>query len=131
VSKPGGSNAVISDWTRNRETVESLGLREKLISPGFKPIEFDRVKTEAGGDYFVLSPQRWIEAAGAIGIVSKSGRYGGAFARSDVAFEFASWISQEFKLYLMKQVQRLKEIENRLKDLNFSLPILLLYVRRA
>jgi hypothetical protein len=98
---------------RSRDTIEFLGLWEKLSNPNFKPIEFERLKNEAGSNYFVLSPQRWIETTGAIGIISKSGRYGGTFAHSDIAFEFASWISPEFKLYLLKEVQRLKEEENR------------------
>lgn len=106
------SAAIISNWMRNRETVEFLGLWEKLSNPGFKLLEFDRFKMEAGTNYFVLSPQRWIETTGAIGIISKSGRYGGTFAHSDIAFEFASWISPEFKLYLIKEVQRFKDIEN-------------------
>lgn len=104
---------IINNWMRSRDTIEFLGLWEKLSNPDFKPIEFDRFKSEAGSNYFVLSPQRWIEATGAIGIISKSGRYGGTFAHSDIAFEFASWISPEFKLYLIKEVQRLKEIENQ------------------
>jgi len=87
-----------------------------LCNPDFKPTEFERFKKEAGSNYFVLSPQRWIESTSAIGIISKSGRYGGTFAHKDIAFEFASWISPEFKLYLIIEFQRLKEEENdRLK----------------
>ena len=114
-------------WTRNYSTNFSrrwarwkitqpagrfLGLWEKLSNPDFKPIEFERFRNEAGSNYFVLSPQRWIEATNAIGITSRSGRYGGTFAHTDIAFEFASWISSEFKLYLIKEFQRLKENEN-------------------
>ena len=109
-------SAVISNWMRSRSTIEFLGLWEKLSNPAFKPLEFERFRNEAGSNYFVLSPQRWIEATQAIGITSKSGRYGGTFAHRDIAFEFASWISSEFKLYLIVEFQRLKDEEsNRLK----------------
>jgi len=105
--------AIINNWMRSRSTIEFLGLWEKLNNPGFKPLEFERFKNEAGSNYFVLSPQRWIEATHATGVTSKSGRYGGTFAHRDIAFEFASWISSEFKLYLIKEFQRLKDDENR------------------
>jgi hypothetical protein len=98
-----------------------LGLWEKLNNPGFKPLEFERFKNEAGSNYFVLSPQRWIEATQAVGIISKSGRYGGTYAHKDIAFEFASWISSEFRLYLIKEFQRLKEDENRRLSLAWNL----------
>jgi hypothetical protein len=110
---PSESAAIISNWLRTRETIDFLGLWEVLSNPSFKSVEFERFKNAAGSNYFVLSPQRWIEATGAIGIISKSGRYGGAFAHSDIAFEFALWVSPEFKLYLIKEAQRLKEEENR------------------
>jgi len=84
--------AIINNWMRSRNTIELLGLWEQLSNPDFKPLEFERFKNEAGSNYFVLSPQRWIEATNAIGLVSKSGRYGGTFAHKDIAFEFASWI---------------------------------------
>ncbi|ACM18412.1 KilA-N domain DNA-binding protein [Geotalea daltonii FRC-32] len=113
--------AVINNWMRGRSTIELLGLWEKLSNPDFKPLEFERFKNEAGSNYFVLSPQRWIEATNAIGLVSKSGRYGGTFAHKDIAFEFASWISVEFKLYLIKEFQRLKEEEARSKTLEWNL----------
>ena len=90
--------AIINNWMRSRATIEFLGLWESLSNPSFKPLEFERFKSEAGSNYFVLSPQRWIESTGAIGIISKSGRYGGTFAHTDIAFEFASWISPQFKL---------------------------------
>ena len=90
--------SIINNWMRSRSTISFIGLWENLNNENFKPIEFDRFKTEAGDNYFVLSPQRWIEATNAIGIISKSGRYGGTFAHKDIAFEFASWISPEFKL---------------------------------
>ncbi|MBM3934410.1 MAG: KilA-N domain-containing protein [SAR202 cluster bacterium] len=105
--------AIINNWMRSRSTIEFLGLWEKLSNPDFKPLEFERFKSEAGSNYFVLSPQRWIHATNAIGIVSKAGRYGGTFAHTDIAFEFASWISSEFKLYLIKEFQRLKEDERK------------------
>jgi hypothetical protein len=113
--------AIINNWMRGRSTVEFLGLWEKLSNPGFKPLEFERFRNEAGSNYFVLSPQRWIEATQAIGITSKSGRYGGTFAHRDIAFEFASWISSEFKLYLIKEFQRLKDDENRRLSLAWNL----------
>jgi len=96
--------SVINNWMRNRSTIDFIGLWEKLNNPNFKPIEFDRFRSEAGNNYFVLSPQKWIELTNVIGIISKSGRYGGTFAHIDIAFEFASWISSEFKLYLRKTV---------------------------
>jgi hypothetical protein len=111
--------AVINNWMRSRSTIEFLGLWERLSNPNFKPLEFERFRMEAGSNYFVLSPQRWIEFTQAIGIISKSGRYGGTFAHSDIAFEFASWISPEFKLYLVKEFQRLKD--NEIKQLGWDL----------
>ena len=113
--------AVINNWMRSRSAIELLGLWEKLSNPDFKPLEFERFRNDAGSNYFVLSPQRWIEATNAIGLISKSGRYGGTFAHKDIAFEFASWISVEFKLYLIKEFQRLKEEENRSKSLEWNL----------
>jgi len=108
--------AVINNWMRSRSTIEFIGLWEKLCNPDFKPLDFERFKNEAGSNYFVLSPQRWIESTNAVGITSKSGRYGGTFAHKDIAFEFATWISSEFKIYLIVEFQRLKDDEsNRLK----------------
>lgn len=93
-----------------------LGLWEQIHNPNFKPIEFDRFKAESGDNAFTLTPQQWIKATDAIGIISKSGRYGGTYAHADIAFEFASWISPEFKLYIIKDYQRLKKDEaNRLE----------------
>ena len=112
--------SIINNWMRNRSTIEFLGLWEQLCNPVFKPIEFDRFKNEAGSNYFVLSPQRWIESTNAIGIISKSGRYGGTFAHKDIAFEFASWISSEFKLYLIIEFQRLKEEEAKTLSLDWN-----------
>lgn len=113
--------SVINNWMRNRSTIEFIGLWETLYNPNFKPVDFERFKAEAGSNYFVLSPQRWIEATNAIGIISKSGRYGGTFAHKDIAFEFASWISAEFKFYLIVEFQRLKEEENNQKNLQWNL----------
>lgn len=103
--------AVVANWMRSRSTIEYLGLWEQLNNPDFKGLEFESFKNEAGSNAFTLSPQRWIEATNAIGIISKSGRYGGTYAHSDIAFEFASWISPEFKLYIIKDYQRLKKDE--------------------
>ncbi len=103
---------VINNWMRLRDTIEFLGLWETLSNPDFKPIEFDRFKNESGYNAFTLSPQKWIKATNAMGIVSKSGRYGGTIAHKDIAFEFASWISSEFKLYIIKDYQRLKAEDN-------------------
>ena len=113
--------SVINNWMRNRSAIEFLGLWEKLNNPDFKPIEFERFRNDAGNNYFVLSPQRWIESSNAIGIISKSGRYGGTYAHKDIAFEFASWISPEFKLYLIVEFQRLKEEENERLKLEWNL----------
>jgi hypothetical protein len=108
--------SVINNWMRSRSSIEFIGLWEQINNIDFKPIEFDRFRIEAGNNYFTLSPQKWIESTNAIGIISKSGRYGGTFAHKDIAFEFASWISAEFKLYLIVEFQRLKEDEtDRLK----------------
>lgn len=104
--------AVIQNWLRNRETLEFLGLWEELNNPVFKPLEFEGFRQNAGRNAFTMSPKKWIEATGAIGIRSKSGRYGGTFAHVDIAMEFASWISPEFKLYIIKDYQRLKTDES-------------------
>ncbi len=112
---------VINNWMRGKDTIEFLGLWEQLHNPDFKPIEFDRFKKEAGYNAFTLSPQKWIENTNAIGIVSKSGRYGGTFAHSDIAFEFASWISAEFKLYIIKDYKRLKNDESSRLSLGWNL----------
>jgi hypothetical protein len=104
---------IIQNWLRNRTTIEFLGVWEQLNNSGFKPIEFDGFKKQAGLNSFVLTPKQWIEKTCAIGLVSKSGRYGGTYAHKDIAFEFASWISVEFKLYLIKEFQRLKEVEQK------------------
>ena len=105
---------VIKNWMRSKNTVAFLGLWEQLNNPAFKLVEFDQFKSEAGLNSFVLPPQTWIEKTGAIGLISKSGRYGGTYAQSDIAFEFASWVSVEFKLYLVTEFQRLKSDEQKL-----------------
>ena len=114
-------NAVIQNWLRNRNTIEFLGLWEKLNNPNFKPLEFEGFKKEAGLNAFTLSPKKWIESTNAIGIISKSGRYGGTYAHTDIAFEFASWISPEFKLYIIKDYQRLKADESHVKQIDWSI----------
>lgn len=114
-------NDVIRNWIRSKDTIEFLGIWEQLNNPNFKPIEFDGFRNEAGSNAFTLSPQKWIEHTNAIGIVSKSGRYGGTFAHSDIALEFASWVSAEFKLYIIKDYKRLKSEENNRLSLNWNL----------
>ncbi|RQW09595.1 KilA-N domain-containing protein [candidate division KSB1 bacterium] len=104
---------LISNWLRNRNTIEFLGIWELINNPAFNPIEFDGIRKQAGLNSFVLTAKQWIERTGAIGLISKAGRYGGTYAHKDIAFEFASWISVEFKLYLIKEFQRLKEEERR------------------
>lgn len=107
-------NVVIGNWMRNRNTIEYLGMWEYLYNPDFKPLEFEGFRKEAGLNAFTLSPQKWTERTNAIGLVSKSGRYGGTYAHKDIAFKFASWISVEFELYIVKEFQRLKEEEQKL-----------------
>jgi hypothetical protein len=104
---------LILNWLRNRNTIEFLGLWEHLNNPSFNPIEFDGIRKQAGLNSFILTAKQWIERTGAIGIISKAGRYGGTYAHKDIAFEFAAWISVEFKLYLIKEFQRLKEQERK------------------
>ena len=104
---------VVKNWMRNKETLSFLGVWEELNNKNFKLVEFDQFKNEAGRHAFTMSPQKWVRETNAIGIISKSGKYGGGtFARSDIAFEFASWISPEFKLYLIKEFERLKRNES-------------------
>jgi len=108
---PERTDYIILNWLRNRNTIEFLGIWEQLNNPAFNPIEFDGIKSQAGLNSFILTAKKWIEKTGAIGITSKAGRYGGTYAHKDIAFEFASWISVEFKLYMIKEFQRLKEQE--------------------
>lgn len=112
---------VINNWLRGKDNIQFLGLWESMHNPDFKPIEFDRLKNEAGSNAFTLSPKKWIEKTNAIGIVSKLGRYGGTFAHSDIAMEFASWISPEFKLYIIQDYKRLKSDENSRLSLGWNL----------
>jgi len=111
--KTDDSSAVIGNWMRNRNTLEFLGIWEILYNTNFKPLEFEGFKKEAGLNAFTMSPLKWINSTGAVGIVVKSGRYGGTFAHKDIAFKFASWISVEFELYIVKEFQRLKEEEQK------------------
>lgn len=113
--------AVIQNWMRGRDVIEFLGLWEMLHNSDFKPIEFEGFKNQAGANAFTMSPKKWIENTNAIGIISKSGRYGGTFAHSDIAFEFASWVSAEFKLYIIKDYKRLKADETSRLSLNWNL----------
>lgn len=111
---------VVKNWLRLRSTIEFLGLWEQLYNPNFKGVEFDSFKNESGSNAFTLTPQRWIEKTNAIGIISKSGRGGGTYAHKDIAFEFASWISPEFKLYVIKDYQRLKSDEARRLEIGWD-----------
>ena len=104
---------IIQNWMRNRNTIEFLGVWESLYNPDFNRVEFDAFRSQAGLNSFVMTPQKWIDATAAIGIISKAGRYGGTYAHKEIAFEFASWISVEFKLYLVKEFERLKTEEMR------------------
>lgn len=115
------TNYIIQNWMRTRNAIEFNGLWEQLNNPDFKSIEFDAFKNEAGANSFSLTPQKWIEKTNAIGIISKSGRYGGTFAHKDIAFEFATWSSPAFKLYLIKEFQRLKDEESSNKKLEWDL----------
>lgn len=110
----------IRNWMRNRNTVEFIGLWETLHNPNFKGVEFDTFRQQAGLNNFNLTPKKWIAATNAIGIISKSGRYGGTYAHKDLAFEFGAWISPMFKLLLIKEFQRLKEIETNQYNLEWN-----------
>ena len=113
---------IVKNWVRTRSTIDFLGLWEKLNNQNFKLVEFDQFKSESGSNSFVLSPQKWIQSTSAIGLISKAGRYGGGtFAHKDIAFEFASWVSAEFKLYLLIEFQRLKQDENNRLTLGWNL----------
>jgi len=115
------TNYIIQNWMRTRSAIEFCGLWEQLNNPDFKSIEFDAFKNESGSNSFALTPQKWIETTNAKGIISKSGRYGGTFAHRDIAFEFATWISAEFKFYFIKEFQRLKADENDRLNLEWNL----------
>jgi hypothetical protein len=118
---PDHPDDVIRNWLRSRSTVEFLGVWERLNNPSFNPVEFDGIRMQTGLNSFVLTPKQWIEKTGAIGITSSAGRYGGTYAHKDIAFEFASWVSVEFKLYLIKEFQRLKDDENDRLKLDWNL----------
>ncbi len=117
--KTDDTSAVIGNWMRNRNTIEFLGIWETLYNPDFKPLEFEGFKNQAGLNAFTLSPQKWVNATNAKGFIVKAGRYGGTYAHKDIAFKFASWISVEFELYVVKEFQRLKE--NETKELEWDL----------
>ena len=119
-SNPDFPADVVKNWLRNRSTIDFLGLWEQINNVNFKLVEFDQFRKQAGTNSFVLTPQKWIEKTSAIGIISKSGRYGGTYAHKDIALEFASWISPEFKLYIIKDYQRLKNEESNLKAIGWN-----------
>lgn len=122
MAKKFGDDSLIYGWMRNRNTLEFLGIWEQIHNPDFKGGEFETFKKESGLNSFHLTPKKWIEATGAVGIQSRAGRYhGGTYAHKDIAFEFGSWLSPEFKLYLIKEFQRLKEDESRRLSLDWSL----------
>ncbi|MEX3426362.1 KilA-N domain-containing protein [Staphylococcus hominis] len=112
---------VIKSWLRSKDTIQFLGVWESINNPNFKVVEFDHFKNNAGTNAFTLSPSKWINMTNSIGIVSKAGRYGGTYAHIDIAFEFASWVSPEFKLYLIEDYQRLKTEENSQEKLEWQL----------
>jgi len=112
---------VVKNWLRSKTTIEFIGIWEQLNNPDFKGVEFDSFLYEAGSNSFTLSPSKWIEATKARGIISRAGQNGGTYAHKDIAFEFASWVSSGFKLYLIKEFQRLKEEENDRQKLDWNL----------
>ena len=116
-----GGPALIEQWLKNKDTVLFLGVWEQLNNPDFKTPEFEGIKNEAGRNSFYLSAKKWAETTAARGLIAKAGRYGGTYAHNDIAFEFGSWLSPEFKLYLIKEFQRLKEDENRRLSLAWNL----------
>jgi KilA-N domain len=120
--RPFGDESIITNWLRNRNTIEFLGIWEQIYNPDFKPLEFEGFKKQAGLNSFWISPKKWIDTTNAIGLISKAGRYGGGtYAHKDIAFEFGSWLSPEFKLYLIKEFQRLKDEENDRLKLEWNL----------
>jgi hypothetical protein len=115
-----GGNALIEQWLRNKDTILFLGTWEKIYNPNFNSPEFEGIKNESGSNSYYLSVKKWVYATNAIGIKSTAGRYGGTYAHKDIAFEFGSWLSPEFKLYLIKEYQRLKEDENSKLSLEWN-----------
>lgn len=114
------SDMIIQNWMRNKDTVEFIGLWETINNPDFKSVEFEGFKNSAGTNRFSLTPKMWIEKTNAIGIISKPGRYGGTYAHKDIAFNFGMWISPMFQLYIVKEYQRLKEIENNQYNIEWN-----------
>ena len=115
-----GGLALIEQWLKNKDTVIFLGLWEKLNNPNFNSLEFEGIRNEAGRNSFYLSAKKWVSATNAIGLEARAGRYGGTYAQKDIAFEFGSWISPEFKLYLIREFQRLKATEASLHSLEWD-----------
>ncbi len=116
-----GAGALIEQWLKNKDTVLFLGVWERINNPGFNSLEFEGIKNEAGRNSFFLSAKKWIGLTGAKGLIASAGRYGGTYAHKDIAFEFGSWLSPEFKLYLIKEFQRLKDDENDRLKLGWNL----------
>ncbi len=112
---------VVKNWLRSKSTIEFLALWEKINNPDFKGVEIDSLLLEAGSNSFTLSPSKWVESTKAIGIITSAGKYGGTFAHSEIALEFASWVSPEFKLYLITEIKRLKTAESDQQNLNWSI----------
>ncbi|AZV94495.1 KilA-N domain-containing protein [Pseudomonas sp. S 311-6] len=116
-----GGDQLIKNWLQNKNTIDFLGVWETLNNQNFNLVEFHQIKTEAGLNRFVMSAKRWVERTGGIGLVARTGRYGGTFAHKDIAFEFGSWLSPEFKLYLIKEFQRLKDAEIQSGQLEWNI----------
>lgn len=116
-----GASVLIENWLKNKDTILFLGIWEQINNSNFNSLEFEGIKNEAGRNSFYLSAKKWITQTNAIGLIASAGRYGGTYAHKDIAFEFGSWLSPEFKLYLIKEFQRLKEEENQRLSLNWNL----------
>lgn len=116
-----GGSALIEQWLKNKDTVLFLGVWEHINNPDFNSLEFEGIRNEAGRNSFFMSAKKWIENTSAKGLIASAGRYGGTYAHKDIAFEFGSWLSPEFKLYLIKEFQRLKEDENRRQSVEWNL----------
>lgn len=121
VAKFEGGSALIEQWLKNKDTVLFLGVWEQLNNPKFNSLEFEGIKNDAGRNSFYLSAKKWVDRTGATGLQAKAGRYGGTYAHRDIAFEFGSWLSPEFKLYLIKEFQRLKDMEAQSLSIEWSL----------
>jgi hypothetical protein len=115
-----GGSSLIEAWLRNKNSIEFLGVWEKLNNPNFNSVEFEGIRNESGVNRFFLSAKKWVEKTNGIGLIAKAGRYGGTYAHKDIAFEFGSWLSPEFKLYLIKEFQRLKDKENDALKLDWN-----------